>query len=531
MVGCGNLLRGDDAAGPVLVRHAGRPGPARRACGWSTAAPPAWTSRSRCAACRGSSSWTRRGWASSRAPSTGCPAPSSSTSPPGGEPAPFRWDQALGFATWLLKDEYPEDITVWLVEGESFEPGAPLTPGCAGLCRADRRRDRGRRDGMESTVPRVSRSRHGSRRRSPASRRRWRPTCVVVEEHGRWIVYLDAVLASGAVRRKVGEHHDERRAVHAARIFERNVRRCITVPRARATPEPPPPRPTIDHRPSDDGPPAPARGTAVSPRTSPRAPAARRPALARRHAPAARRSRRRLPPALVCGTRRRRVARGPEFMRGCALDERHRAGGRRPRRRRPRHPLQPRRPRRRRRGVGGARGGDHRRARARSSTRRGSASACSTTRPSADGTTGEVAAVVRSARASAAIEQGDFGGAVDELGAGAAAAAEAGSPLLAGSLRLTRAELLRERLDDPAAAAREADLARAAAATDRATRTARRTAGDARAWPVRQLAGDRARRSARGGGRPDRGRRRSSARTPTPRCSPPSTSTSRSPTW
>ena len=54
--------------------------------------------------------------------------------------------------------------------------------------------------------------------------------CVVLEETGRWIVYVDVLLASGAVRRRVGEHHDERRAVHAARIFERNVRRSITVP-------------------------------------------------------------------------------------------------------------------------------------------------------------------------------------------------------------------------------------------------------------------------------------------------------------
>jgi hydrogenase maturation protease len=48
--------------------------------------------------------------------------------PPDGNLHAFRWDQALGFATWLLKDEYPEDVTVWLVEGESFEPGAPLSP-------------------------------------------------------------------------------------------------------------------------------------------------------------------------------------------------------------------------------------------------------------------------------------------------------------------------------------------------------------------------------------------------------------------
>ena len=54
--------------------------------------------------------------------------------------------------------------------------------------------------------------------------------CVVLEENGRQLVYVDVLLASGAVRRRVGEHHDEHRAVHAARIFERNVRRSITVP-------------------------------------------------------------------------------------------------------------------------------------------------------------------------------------------------------------------------------------------------------------------------------------------------------------
>ena len=38
---------------------------------------------------------------------------------------------------------------------------------------------------------------------------------IVSEEHGRWIVYLDVVLVSGAVRRRVGDYHDERRAAHA----------------------------------------------------------------------------------------------------------------------------------------------------------------------------------------------------------------------------------------------------------------------------------------------------------------------------
>lgn len=79
--------------------------------------------------------------------------------------------------------------------------------------------------------------------------------------------------------------------------------------------------------------------------------------------------------------------------------------------------------------------------------------------PQRDGTSGEVAAVVASARASAAIERGDIPAAVAELAEGAQSADAAGSPLLAASLRLSRAELLREQLDDPATAAREADLA------------------------------------------------------------------------
>lgn len=79
--------------------------------------------------------------------------------------------------------------------------------------------------------------------------------------------------------------------------------------------------------------------------------------------------------------------------------------------------------------------------------------------PALEGVTGEVAAVVASARASSAMERGDFWAAVDELGVGVTTASEAGSPLLSASLALTRAELLRERLDDPATAAREADLA------------------------------------------------------------------------
>jgi hydrogenase maturation protease len=46
----------------------------------------------------------------------------------------FRWDHALAVGRWLLKDAYPEQVVVFLVEAASTEPGADLTePVRAGL--------------------------------------------------------------------------------------------------------------------------------------------------------------------------------------------------------------------------------------------------------------------------------------------------------------------------------------------------------------------------------------------------------------
>jgi len=39
----------------------------------------------------------------------------------------FRWDHALAFARWLLKDDYPRRIQVYLIEAGSLEPGIALT--------------------------------------------------------------------------------------------------------------------------------------------------------------------------------------------------------------------------------------------------------------------------------------------------------------------------------------------------------------------------------------------------------------------
>lgn len=82
--------------------------------------------------------------------------------------------------------------------------------------------------------------------------------------------------------------------------------------------------------------------------------------------------------------------------------------------------------------------------------------------PSAEGLAGEVAAVVRSARATAALERGSADEAVAELGLAAAAALDAGSPVLAATLLGTRAEVLRDQLDDAGAAIADVDAALAA---------------------------------------------------------------------
>ncbi len=39
----------------------------------------------------------------------------------------FRWDHALAFGRWLLRDEYPKNVTVYLIEGVNFGFGDPLS--------------------------------------------------------------------------------------------------------------------------------------------------------------------------------------------------------------------------------------------------------------------------------------------------------------------------------------------------------------------------------------------------------------------
>jgi hydrogenase maturation protease len=129
VVGCGNLIRGDDAAGPVLVRllaERGVPDHVRLLDGGTAGMDVGFAMRgmARVVVVDASRVGVEPG-AVHRVPGEEL----ADLEPPrGGNLHRFRWDQALGFARWLLGEEYPDDVEVWLVEGESFDPGAPLTP-------------------------------------------------------------------------------------------------------------------------------------------------------------------------------------------------------------------------------------------------------------------------------------------------------------------------------------------------------------------------------------------------------------------
>jgi hydrogenase maturation protease len=128
IIGCGNLLRGDDAVGPVLIRHLwelGLPEGVRCADGGTGGMDVAFQMRGvrhviLIDACV----------SGSEPGSLFCLPPEEvETLPPlaGINLHAFRWDHALTFAHWLLKDDYPRKITVYLIEAQSLTIGEPLS--------------------------------------------------------------------------------------------------------------------------------------------------------------------------------------------------------------------------------------------------------------------------------------------------------------------------------------------------------------------------------------------------------------------
>lgn len=140
VVGCGNLLRGDDGIGPILVRelwqglggHAVSATGVELVDGGTAGMDIAFKMRG-----------VRRvvlvdAAATGAEPGTVFEVPGEELAdlPPleGLHTHLFRWDHALAFARWLLGDDHPQDVTVLLVEVDGVELGAPLSPAArAGL--------------------------------------------------------------------------------------------------------------------------------------------------------------------------------------------------------------------------------------------------------------------------------------------------------------------------------------------------------------------------------------------------------------
>ena len=128
VIGCGNLLRGDDAAGPILVRRMlerGLPPGMEVADGGTSGMDVAFRMRG--------AEQVILVDAASTGGDPGClyrlEGRDVETLPPleGINLHAFRWDHALAFARWALKEDYPSEILVYLIEAASFEFGAPLS--------------------------------------------------------------------------------------------------------------------------------------------------------------------------------------------------------------------------------------------------------------------------------------------------------------------------------------------------------------------------------------------------------------------
>jgi len=131
VIGCGNRLCGDDAAGPELVRRLTTRGlpPGMRCLDAATDGIAV------VAAMRGVPSVILvDACASGAEPGTILELADADveTLPPGGVSVhAIRWNHALVLARQLLGPAYPPQVAIWLIEGESFEPGDALSPAVA----------------------------------------------------------------------------------------------------------------------------------------------------------------------------------------------------------------------------------------------------------------------------------------------------------------------------------------------------------------------------------------------------------------
>lgn len=128
VIGCGNLLRGDDGVGPIAVRRLwalGVPDDVRLVDGGTAGMDVAFQMRGAKRVIIIDAAFT------GNTPGTIFRIPGAELDdlPPIAElhPHVFRWDHALTLGRWLLGPGFPEDIEVILVEAERLEHGAELS--------------------------------------------------------------------------------------------------------------------------------------------------------------------------------------------------------------------------------------------------------------------------------------------------------------------------------------------------------------------------------------------------------------------
>ncbi|NLY80439.1 MAG: hydrogenase maturation protease [Lysinibacillus sp.] len=128
IIGCGNLIRKDDGAGPILIRKLwdlGVPSNVRLADGGTA----------------GMDVIFQIGQAEELIIIDACTTgaePGTVFEIPGEEVEAipleninmhdFRWDHAIAMGRWLLKNEFPKKVTVYLIEAQDLSYGTGLTP-------------------------------------------------------------------------------------------------------------------------------------------------------------------------------------------------------------------------------------------------------------------------------------------------------------------------------------------------------------------------------------------------------------------
>jgi hydrogenase maturation protease len=128
VIGCGNLLCGDDAAGPTLIRRLRDRGPPTSIRCFDAATDAI----SVIDAIRGMNHVIFVDACSSEVE----PGTILEVSGSEAEDIPptrialhsVRWNHALAGARRMLGPDFPREVNVWLIEGKHFEPGDPLAP-------------------------------------------------------------------------------------------------------------------------------------------------------------------------------------------------------------------------------------------------------------------------------------------------------------------------------------------------------------------------------------------------------------------